>query len=92
MGRPLTDEEVDALVKGFESSMAADTAKNELVHHAVIHRWLGEAARTRSGDDDFAKLNARVYAELFKTPASDPWLGLVPPSVFTGIQDDGIGQ
>ena len=92
MGRPLSDDELVAVVRGFESSMAADTVKNELVHHAIIHRWLGEAARTHSGGDDFARLNARVYTELFKTPASDPWLGLVPPSVFTGIQDDGIGQ
>jgi len=92
MGRPLADAELDVLVKGFEVSMSADTAKNELVHHAVIHRWLADAARTRSGEDELARLNTRVYAELFKTPASDPWLGLVPPSVFTGIQDDGIAQ
>jgi hypothetical protein len=27
-------------------------------------------------------LNARVYAELFLTPASDPWLGLFAPDTY----------
>jgi hypothetical protein len=30
-------------------------------------------------------LNERVYAELFLTPSSDPWLGLKPDDVFTGL-------
>ena len=32
----------------------------------------------------------RVYSELFLTPKSDPWLGLVPPGVYSGIENDGI--
>ena len=31
-----------------------------------------------------------VYAKVFPTPKSDPWLGLVPPGVFSAIADDGI--
>jgi hypothetical protein len=31
-----------------------------------------------------------VYAELFLTPKSDPWLGLVPPGAFSGIENDGV--
>jgi hypothetical protein len=40
--------------------------------------------------DDLATLNAWVYSTLFLTPASDPWLGLMPPSVYTGLPDDGL--
>jgi hypothetical protein len=31
-----------------------------------------------------------VCREIFRTPGSDPWLGLVPPGAFTGIEDDGV--
>jgi hypothetical protein len=93
MGRDLNEAELGAMLRGFESVLAEDTAKNEYLHHAVIHRWLADAARARSaasGADEWSRLNTRVYAELFQTPAGDPWLGLVPPSVYTGLQDDGI--
>jgi hypothetical protein len=38
------------------------------------------------------QLNAKVYAELFLTPDSDPWLGLVPRDTFTALEDDGLVQ
>jgi hypothetical protein len=34
--------------------------------------------------------NERVYAELFLTPSSDAWLGLVPPDTFSGLDNDGL--
>ncbi len=34
-------------------------------------------------------LNTRVYTELFLTPASDPWLGLVPADVYTALDSGG---
>ena len=39
---------------------------------------------------NLAAFNDRVYAELFLTPRSDPWLGLHQPSVYTAIERDGI--
>ncbi|MCA6575071.1 MAG: hypothetical protein IM549_18055, partial [Pseudanabaena sp. M53BS1SP1A06MG] len=39
-------------------------------------------------NSDSASLNAlnrRVYDQLFLTPASDPWLGLVNENIYTGI-------
>jgi len=30
-----------------------------------------------------------VYAELFLTPSSDPWLGLLP-GAYTGLENDGV--
>jgi hypothetical protein len=38
----------------------------------------------------FAELNAWVYAEVFRTPASDPWLGLRPTAVYTGLPGGAI--
>jgi hypothetical protein len=40
--------------------------------------------------DDVEALNGWVYAKLFKMPASDQWLGLHTPDVFTGLENDGI--
>jgi hypothetical protein len=39
---------------------------------------------------DFDRLNEWVYAELFLTPSSDPWLGLAPRDMYTAL--DGNGQ
>lgn len=82
--KPLQAEQLDAVVGGFENLMALDTVKNEYRFHARLHTWLAE------GSPDMASLNARVYEELFLTPASDPWLGLVPPQIFTGLDADGL--
>jgi hypothetical protein len=35
-------------------------------------------------------LNKRVYAELFLTPGTDPWLGLVPADTYTALDGGGI--
>lgn len=83
-GRPLSAPELESLYEAFEASMAEDTAKNELGVHANIHRWLAEQTL------DLPTLNKHVYDTLFSTPASDPWLGLVPPNAYTGLTDDGI--
>jgi len=77
------------LVKMFrqlESSIALDTVRNEYLLHRQIHEWYiaGEA------QGDVAQLNERVYAELFLTPSSDPWLGLVTPDTYTALENDGV--
>ena len=38
----------------------------------------------------FAALNAFVYAEVFSTPASDPWMGLLPRGTYTGLPGGAI--
>jgi hypothetical protein len=82
---PLDDAGFAVLVERFEEAMVADTLRNEIIFHATIRRWLTEDPR-----QDFATLNRRVYQELFLTPRTDPWLGLVPPASFSGIEDDGL--
>ncbi|HTD53317.1 MAG TPA: hypothetical protein VK780_09850, partial [Thermoanaerobaculia bacterium] len=61
-------------VASFEASMALDTVRNEYLLHSRIHQWfLGSSGRW-----DLERLNQEVYAKLFLTPRSDPWLGLAP--------------
>ena len=74
------------LVKGdlgaldrFEELIAADTVRNEYLFHNQIHTWLAGTFAV----PDLKKFNARVYSQLFLTPASDPWLGLGPQELFS---------
>ena len=39
---------------------------------------------------EFGTLNAWVYAEVFRTPEQDAWLGLLPRNMFTGLPGDGV--
>lgn len=39
---------------------------------------------------DLAKFNEKVYAELFLTPNSDAWLGLLDKNVYLGIDNGGV--
>lgn len=68
----------------FERSMVRDGVANEQRFHRTIHGWL---ARDAAAQPDV--LVARIYDELFLTPASDPWLGLVSPETFSAIERDG---
>jgi hypothetical protein len=72
-----------AMQENFERAIALDTVRNEYLLHSQIHSWFANARET----DNLENLNRRVYAELFLTPASDPWLGLVSPDVYTGLPE-----
>lgn len=84
--RPLDDEAILAGIASLESLVAADTEANETTLREQIHFWFDSQAPL----PDFAALNERVYRELFLTPATDPWLGMSTPGVFTGLPRDGI--
>lgn len=75
------------VVLNFQQSMALDTVKNEYLLHRQIHEWFASGV-TLSVDD----LNERVYAELFLTPSSDPWLGLAPGDVYTALDRGGLTE
>ena len=74
------------LVKAFEKAIAFDTVRNEYLLHGKLHRWFADG----SALTDVDTLNKRVYAELFLTPQSDPWIGLVPPDAYTGLTNGGV--
>jgi hypothetical protein len=62
-----------SMAAAFEDSMARDTVRGEHSLRPAILGWL--VAEPQLGGN-LEALNARVYADLFLTPASDPWLGL----------------
>jgi hypothetical protein len=81
-----TGEQLDAMIARLEQTMAADTALNQLRLRPQIER---EIVR-RGGRIDFATLNAWIYAEVFRTPKEDAWLGLLPRTAFSGLPGDGV--
>lgn len=65
----------------LEVLMAIDTVRNEYIFHRRIHRWFAEDRAPR----DLERLNEVVYRDLFLTPRSDPWLGLLPGGLYTAL-------
>ncbi|MEA5550897.1 hypothetical protein VB713_07895 [Anabaena cylindrica UHCC 0172] len=74
------------VIRNFETVMALDTVRNEYILHRQIHQWFLEENET----SDVNKLNEKVYAELFLTPSSDPWLGLANNDTYNAIDNGGI--
>jgi hypothetical protein len=75
-------------VSNFETAIALDTVINEYMLHRQIHQWFVQGNQTSNLD----ALNEKVYAELFLTPSSDPWLGLAPDDVYSAIDNDGVNR
>ncbi len=75
------------MVRNFQGAISLDTVRNEYTFHRQIHEWF--AAEPAPEIDS---LNERVYAQLFLTPSSDPWLGLMPADTYTALQDNGVKQ
>ena len=73
------------MVRNFQGAISLDTVRNEYTFHRQIHEWL--AAEPAPAID---VLNERVYAQLFLTPSSDPWLGLMPADTYTALEDNGV--
>ena len=74
-----------AMIEKMENSIALDTVRNEYLLRSQIRSWF-----LANPTQDLAALNKRVYAELFLTPDSDPWLGLVPPDTYIGLEKGGL--
>ncbi len=77
------------VVQNFQRSIAEDTVRNQYKFHLQIHRWLADPSQAKLVNDVGA-LNQRVYAELFLTPDTDPWLGLIPTDSYAALDDDGV--
>ena len=82
----LPEKDMSRLLQRFQESVALDTVRNEYMLHTKLYSWLSrDPARS-----DLDKFNEKVYAELFLTPRSDPWLGLVSADVYTALDNSGI--
>ena len=71
-----------ALTERLQQNIALDTVRNEYLLHTKLYSWL----MVDKDYHDVKKLNAKVYSDLFLTPASDPWLGLFSPEVYTALE------
>jgi hypothetical protein len=76
------------LVQKLEMNIALDTVRNEYLLHPKLHVWFVVDPRRENVD----ALNEKVYAELFLTPASDPWLGLFSAETYTALENGGISR
>jgi chromosome condensin MukBEF MukE localization factor len=74
------------LVQKLQLSIALDTVRNEYMLRPKLHAWL-VADPVRS---DVDMLNEKVYAELFLTPKTDPWLGLFSPETYMALERGGV--
>lgn len=81
----LSEAEFNGLLQNLEKFIMLDTARNDFLFHTKIYSWLN-----RETNADVEKFNERVYAEIFKTPSSDKWLGLYSTDVYTALDGNGI--
>jgi hypothetical protein len=82
-------DRIPELVNKFQKLIAIDSIRNEYLLHSQLHQWM---IGSRFGSMNVESLNTRVYDQLFLTPNSDRWLGLMPGDGYTGIDRDGILQ
>lgn len=75
-------------VKNLEQYLALDTVRNEYMLRTKLHSWFV----TGIASPNLENLNEQVYAQLFQTPRSDPWLGLYSPDVYTALDNEGISK
>ena len=80
------EQALAGLIVKLQTYIALDTVRNEYLMHTKLHDWL--IADSRGTDLD--TFNDKVYAELFLTPASDPWLGLFDSSTYVALDNSGI--
>ncbi len=83
----LTEAEMTRLLSNLENYVALDTTRNDFLFHMKLYEWLNQYSRVPPEIESF---NSRVYAELFKTPDSDKWLGLYTTDVYTALDGNGI--
>lgn len=74
-----------ALLTATAERATADTLLARYTHERRFHAWMAG----QETPNDFDAINARVYAELFLTPASDPWLGLRAETEWDVLEVEG---
>jgi hypothetical protein len=82
---PVQQPAIEPVLTELTNNVAVDTVRNEYMLHRQIHEWLA-----RAPGSSIEELNEWVYATLFLTPSSDPWLGLLPADGFNGLTAGGV--
>lgn len=83
----LTDAQFTSLLTNLVNYVALDTTRNDFLFHTKLYEMLNQR---RAEPLELESFNSRVYAELFKTPDSDKWLGLYNTDVYTALDGNGI--
>jgi hypothetical protein len=88
ISKAVVEDPLLRLVRNFQNAVAIDSVRNEYTFHRQIHEWF--ATGKVPPDMNMDQLNESVYAQLFLTPSSDPWLGLI--TGYTGLDNNGVCQ
>jgi hypothetical protein len=75
-------------MRNLQNTVALDTVRNNYLLRTKILAFL-ENSQARVYYRSLDQINDWVYADVFLTPKEDPWLGLAPQDVFTGIAQNG---
>jgi hypothetical protein len=89
VSKSFVEDPVVRALANLQTSIAQDTIQNQYTLHRQVHEWFA------AGDpavQSFDRFNERVYAELFLTPRSDPWLGLAPADAYSALEGGGLAQ
>ena len=81
----MDDPSLARVIAKLEQTLVADSAQNEL----QLRQRIREEFMRRGAEITLDGLNRHVYDVVFTTPATDPWLGLLPRDAFTGLPGDG---
>ena len=76
------------ILPNLRRSIAEDTVRNEYQMHTRILEWFVSGAAPQN----LAALNNKIYADIFLTPNSDPWLGLAPADAYSALDNAGLIQ
>lgn len=73
-------------LRNLQTTVALDTVRNNYLLRTKILAYLQSApAQSLS----LTQINNWIYANVFLTPKDDPWLGLAPEDVLSGIDQNG---
>ena len=86
VSKSVIEDPILQMIRRFRADLALDTVRNEYLLHSRLHQWFVKGEHTTDVD----VLNTQVYAQVFLTPSSDPWIGLVKPSEYTALVKSGV--
>jgi hypothetical protein len=81
----LSHKDMLRMINKFQESVGVDTVRNEYLMRPTLYSWM-MSDRTRA---DLETFNNSVYSNLFLTPSSDQWLGLLPSDVYIAVDNGG---
>ncbi len=85
--KSLQGQALEEMLRELTLRVAGDTLINQHGLHLQIYQLMLESPGL-----SFDQLNAKIYSDIFVTPADDPWLGLAQPTGFTGLPLDGLSN